>query len=96
MKRIPFDANAVAGELLLVGVHVETLALVVFGVKPRFSGLGRKSRRVFLVAASRQSAADLPVSGKECGALPRRRYFPRCGRDGKQTDFSGAGLESGC
>ena len=26
------------------------------------------------VAATRQSAANFPVSGKECGALPRRRY----------------------
>jgi len=26
------------------------------------------------VAASRQSAANLLFSGKECGALPRRRY----------------------
>jgi len=26
------------------------------------------------VAATRQSAANFPVSGKACGALPRRRY----------------------
>jgi len=37
------------------------------------------------VAATRQSAANFPVSGKKCGALPSRRYA------GKVLKTDGAG-----
>lgn len=41
MEKAPFDAIAIAGELLLVGFHAGTLRPTVFGVNRRVSGLKR-------------------------------------------------------